>query len=148
VAHLSRVKRRKSRVKSEVRIHLLQVKNKQIKLGKIVKIAALYFEKREPLLLKVPSREAADYLDLLLWRYPKESFIPHVVQDQPTRDLIVITSSSKNPNEARSIFNLTPEPIENKNFFFTQIYEFEGKEENHLKQYQAYKERGYTLTLE
>ena len=132
-----------------IRVFLIQANKNIAKLTKIVEIAHEYFEKKEPLLIKVPHKEAIEYVDLLLWRHPIESFLPHAVKDTPCDDLIVITSSSNNPNSARTIFNLTSEPI--KDEFFIRIYEFEGTSSSPNKKkndhYEIYKEKGCTVTL-
>jgi len=131
-----------------IRVFFIQASKNIVKLTKIVEIAQEYFEKKEPLLIKVPHQEAIEYVDLLLWKYPIESFIPHVVKDTPCDDLIVITSSRENPNNARTIFNLTSDPIEDE--IFIRIYEFEGTSSANKKKndhYNIYKEKGYTVTL-
>ena len=108
-----------------IRTTFFQVKSDQMKRQKIIELAEDYFEKKEPLLFKVPHQKALEYLDLLLWRFPQDSFLPHVIQDSPCSDLLAITASDENPNRSRSLFNLTPTPIENPDLFFTHIYEFE-----------------------
>lgn len=131
-----------------IRVFLIQANKNGAKLTKIVEIAQEYFEKKEPLLIKVPHKEAIEYIDLLLWRHPIESFLPHAIKDTPCDDLIVITSSDNNPNSARTIFNLTSHPIEDE--FFIRIYEFEGTSSPNKKKndhYQVYKEKGCTVTL-
>lgn len=133
-----------------IRSIFFQVKSDQMKREKMIEIAQEYFEKKEPLLLKVPHKKAEDYLDALLWSSPKYSFLPHVVQNFDCTDLIVITASNKNPNCARALFNLTKDPIDNPELFFTHIYEFEDlsstfKNKTALEHYKTYKERGYTI---
>ena len=133
-----------------IRSIFFQVKSDQMKRDKLVETAQEYFEKKEPLLFKVPHSQAEDYLDGLLWRWPKHSFLPHVVQNLDCTDLIVITASNNNPNCARALFNLTKEPVDNPEFFFTHIYEFDDlsstfKNKTALNHYQTYKERGYTI---
>jgi len=128
-----------------IRVNFIQVSSNQMKLSKIAQTASSYFEKKEPIIFKVPHQNAIEYIDLLLWRYPKDSFLPHRLSDSPCDDLIVITSSSENLNQARSIFNLTKDPIDNESDFFTHIYEFEDKKD--LSHYQIYKDRGYAITL-
>lgn len=133
-----------------IRATFFQVKSDQTKKQKLIQIAEEYFEKKEPLLFKAPHQKALEYLDLLLWRLPQDSFLPHVVQDTPCDDLIVLTASEENPNRSRSLFNLTTEPILNPDHFFTHIYEFEDLSSTHKNKlaqdhYRAYKEQGYTI---
>lgn len=130
------------------RVTFFQVSNDKMKKARIVNIAQKYFEKQQPLLLKLPHKKALEYLDLLLWRLPQDSFLPHIIKDTPCDDLIVLTSSEENPNQARSIFNLTHHPITNPSF--THIYALEDLssiEKNAItqKHYQAYKSLGYKI---
>jgi len=130
------------------RVTFFQVTSDQMKRKHIISVAYEYFEKKQPLLFKLPHQKALEYLDLLLWRLPQDSFLPHVIKDTPCQDLIVLTSSEENPNQARSIFNLTGEPILNPNF--TNIYTFEdlsSTEKNTIaqKHYHAYKSHGYKI---
>ncbi len=134
----------------EIRTLFFQVRSDQEKKALIVRLAKEYFEKKEPLLIRLPHEKALEYVDLLLWRIPPESFLPHVIKDAPCKDLIVLTSSKQNPNGARSILNLCPEPIDNKNLSFTKIYEIEDlastqKNKTAQERYQSYKTAGFTI---
>ncbi len=136
--------------KKAIRATFFQVKSDQLKQGKLVAMAEEHFEKKEPFLFKVPHQKGCEYLDLLLWRLPRESFIPHSIQSGPSNDLIVITASDQNPNNARSIFNLTGKAVENNDQFFSHIYEFEDlatPEKNRIAQehYKVYKQQGYNI---
>lgn len=130
------------------RVTFFQVTNDSMKRKWILQIAQEYFEKKEPLLFKLPHKKALEYLDLLLWRLPQDSFIPHIIKDTPSSDLIVLTSSDENPNGARSIFNLTGKPILNP--FYRALYTFEdlsSTEKNTVAQehYHAYKALGHMI---
>ena len=130
------------------RVTFFQVSNDQMKRTRMISLAQEYFEKKQPLLFKLPHQKALKYLDLLLWRVPQDSFLPHFIKDSPCSDLIVLTSSEENPNQARSIFNLTRSPITDPEF--TSIYTFEdlsSTEKNAITQqhYQTYKSLGYKI---
>lgn len=130
------------------RVTFFQVSSDAMKRQRILSTAQDYFEKKQPLLFKLPHKKALEYLDLLLWRLPQESFLPHVIKDTPCDDLIVLTSSDENPNQARSIFNLTQTPISDP--CFQTIYTFEdlsSTEKNTIAQqhYHAYKSQGYMI---
>ena len=138
--------------RKHIRVIFFQVNNDQEKRHKIVQMAQEYFDKKEPLLIHLPHEKALDYVDLLLWRSPKESFLPHVIKDQPCNDLIVLTTSTENPNQARSIFNLNPKPFNINNLSFHRIYEFEDlasveKNKSAQTRYKYYKEQGYSVNL-
>ena len=106
----------------DTRVTFFQVNNDASKRQKIVQIAEEYFEKKEPLLIRLPHLKAVEYVDLLLWRSPEDSFLPHVIKDEPCKDFLVLTSTKENPNGARSILNLCKEPIKNKKLSFIKRY--------------------------
>lgn len=132
-----------------VRVILFQVSNDREKLNRITHIAQECFEKREPLLIRLPHKKALEYVDTLLWRSPQDSFLPHVVTDESCRDLVVLTLSDTNPNQARTILNLCAHPIVNRDLFFTHIYEFDdlSSSKKNNKRYQSYKKEGYSIHL-
>ncbi|MCB1107498.1 MAG: DNA polymerase III subunit chi [Chlamydiia bacterium] len=134
----------------DIKVTFLQVKNDQHKREKIIHLAKEYFEKKEPLLIHLPHQKALEYVDLLLWRSPLESFLPHAVKDAPCKDLIVLTTSHENPNGSRSILNLCPSPVDNENLSFLKIYELEDlastqKNKSAQERYKHYKECGYMI---
>lgn len=134
----------------DVRVTFFQVKDDGEKRERMIRLAEEYFEKKEPLLIRLPHEKALEYADLLLWRAPEESFLPHAIKDEPCDDLIVLTTMDKNPNSARSILNLCPEPIDNQNLFFIKIYELEDLASTHKhhsaqERYKAYKSAGYAI---
>lgn len=134
----------------DVRVTFFQVRSDQEKREKIVRLAEEYFEKKEPLLIRLPHMKAVEYVDLLLWRSPIDSFLPHAIKDEPCDELIVLTSTKENPNEARSILNLCPEGVDNENLSFIKIYELEdlsSTQKNHASQenYKTYKQAGFAI---
>ncbi|MEM7175876.1 MAG: DNA polymerase III subunit chi [Chlamydiota bacterium] len=134
----------------QIRITFLQVQSNAMKRDLLVAKATEYFEKSTPLLFRLPNQPALDYLDLLLWRYPADSFLPHAIHDRPCNTLITLTATKEaNPNQAHTIFNLTADPVANTDHFFSQIYEFEDLSlpQNPIvkEHYLTYKKRGYTI---
>jgi DNA polymerase-3 subunit chi len=134
----------------DVRVTLFQVHDDTQKRQKIVQIAEEYFEKKEHLLIRLPHLKALEYVDLLLWRFPQDSFLPHVIKDQPCNDYLVLTSTKENPNGARSILNLCSEPVDNEKISFIKIYELEdlsSTQRHHAAQesYKTYKRAGFTI---
>ncbi len=134
----------------DVRVTFFQVKSDGEKRERIIRLAEEYFEKKEPLLIHLPHQKALEYVDLLLWRSPKDSFLPHLIKDEPCKDFIILTTSGKNPNSARSILNLCPTPIDNQNLSFIKIYELEDLSSTHKnnsasEHYKAYKNVGCAI---
>ena len=136
----------------DIRITFFQVSNDQETRQAILSLAQDYFEKREPLLIRVPHQQALEYVDLLLWRSPQDSFLPHVVQDTPCSDLITLTTTTTNPNSARSVLNLSKGGVPNESLTFRRIYEFEdmkNSQKNKIAQdkYIFYRNFGCSITL-
>lgn len=89
-------------------IKFLHVKTNQEKVSRLCQTVQRSFDTKERLLIAVPQHEVAQYLDTLLWRFPQESFLPHRISEQPCDDWVVITTSSENLNQAKTLINLLP----------------------------------------
>ncbi len=134
----------------DVRVTFFQVKSDGEKRERIIRLVEEYFEKKEPLLIHLPHQKALEYVDLLLWRSPSDSFLPHLIKDEPCKDFIVLTTSEKNPNGARSILNLCQAPVDNQNLSFIKIYELDDLASTHKnhsarERYKAYKSAGCAI---
>lgn len=132
-------------------IVFFSVQDTQDKLAKLCAIAKGHFEKNDPLLVMTADEKARNFVDELMWRVPADSFLPHTASDMPCRDLIAITSSRQNTNQARTIFNLTPEPLFFEELGLT-IYEFEEhiseqRRKSSEARYRAYRDRGYSIRM-
>lgn len=90
------------------KVYFLRVTDAATKLNSICQVTHRHYNKKETILIAVPSQEAAVYLDQLLWRQPNDSFLPHVISEVPTQELVVITTSSANVNQAKIVINLCP----------------------------------------
>lgn len=106
------------------RVIFFQVREIASKLKMICDTAQSHFDKKEPFLILVEDVKAQEFVNELLWKTPETSFLPHVVNDESTQELIAITKTKNNVNQARFAFNLcsTPLVIETP---FRIIYEFE-----------------------
>jgi DNA polymerase-3 subunit chi len=133
------------------KVHFLRVSNTAIKLDAICYIAHKHFNQKEALLIAVPSQEAALYIDQLLWRQPSDSFLPHIFSNIHTQELIAITSTATNVNDAKVIFNLCPEiPINLAEY--SKIYDLfdlthPSKEQLSINRQLAYKQCGHDSVL-
>ena len=130
------------------RVTFFQVSSSLEKQKRLVQTAQEYFEKKTPLLFKLSCEKGVQYLDELLWRFPRESFLPHFISNTPTKALIVLTLSHCNPNQSQAIFNLTKEPITDLSFH--QIYTFEDLSSNTKnpmvqRHYHFYKTKDYAI---
>lgn len=133
----------------DTRVIFFQVNDNASKLKKIIETAQLHFEKKEPILIFVEEEKSEKFVDELLWKQPSTSFLPHVVSDGPTNELVVITKSKNNVNNAKLAFNLCPtslllnEPLK-------IIYEFEDltapvKKNLSSQRFDAYKKAGFFI---
>ena len=134
---------------SPTRVIFFQVNDNAMKLKKIVEMAQYHFGKKEPFIFFVEEEKSEKYVDELLWKYPPTSFLPHVATDGPTNDLLVVTKSKNNVNNAKVAFNLCPTSL----FLpepFKVIYEFEDltasvKKNFASQRFDAYKKAGFFI---
>ncbi|KKL09215.1 hypothetical protein LCGC14_2568050, partial [marine sediment metagenome] len=108
-----------------------------------------HFERKEHLLIQVQDDTALKFVDELLWKTPKESFLPHSISDDYTSDYIVITKSKNNLNKAKYLFNLSPDLID-FNPIYKIIYDFDDytspkKQEKSKKRFEVYRQAGLKI---
>lgn len=130
-------------------VHFFHVNDAQSKLNSICSVAQKHFDKRDSILIAVPSHEAAIYIDQLLWRQPIESFIPHLIVNVPSKELVVITTTDVNVNRAKVLINLRPD-IHPKTDEYGIIYDLMDlthptKEQLSLQRLSAYKSLDYLV---
>lgn len=131
------------------RVVFFQVRDAKKKLQKIAEMAQIHFDKKDPFLVFVEDIKAQVFVDDLLWKIPETSFLPHLATDDTTKELVAVTKTKKNINEAKAAFNLcsTPLLIEGS---FRIIYEFEdltsaAKKELSNLRFDAYKKAHYLI---
>lgn len=127
------------------RVNFIAIKNKREKIAQIIKLALETYQKRESLLIRVKDLQAGHYLDEQLWSFSPESFLPHILTSSPTPELICITTSIQNLNNALSLINLTDRPL--MDLPFSNLYEFEDQSPRSKELYKIYKDAGYAITL-
>ncbi|MBS4169161.1 DNA polymerase III subunit chi [Parachlamydia sp. AcF125] len=103
-------------------VDFFSVNNAREKLTSICQIVQHHFLKKKRLLIAAPNEEAAQYLNGLLWKYPEESFVPHIWTESPTEECVAITCSQDNVNRASILLHLGPS-VHVKWGLFQQIYE-------------------------
>lgn len=126
------------------KVFLFSVKSTQAKLQTIVHLASHHFRINSPLLFLLPNKEAALYIDELLWKFSPESFLPHAILQKPSRELIGISTLHENFNQAQAICNLCPEvsPLKTPVIFDIVDETHPGKLEQSIKRKQSYLEFG------
>lgn len=113
-----------SRPKPTVRF--LKVWDNRSKVQAILHTVKEMILKRKRTFITVPNKEAATYLDELLWNEPEDSFIPHLITNEPCEELVAISQVHTNFNNAEALINLCPEisPISDQ---FELIFDLEDE---------------------
>jgi DNA polymerase IIIc chi subunit len=98
---------------SQLLVMFLEVDSANAKKECLITLTTRYFFAGWRLLFVVENEAAQSYLEQLLWAFPPELLLPHVISQQPCRDRIVITCrSDANLNQADVIFNLRPDSLQ------------------------------------
>ncbi len=132
---------------NQPKVVFLQAFDNQTKLLKIYQTLKAHFLQKERTLVLAADQKALDFLDNVLWGFPKDSFLPHRASFLPCQDLIVLTTERHNLNNASCLLNLTVEPILWK-APIRAIYEIESKDKegSTKKKFQVYKEHGLAIS--
>lgn len=93
------------------RVIFFQVKDAQTKIKVITEIARSHFDKKEHCIILVEDEKAQIFVEDLLWKIPDTSFLPHVSSDIPTPELLAITKTKNNVNQAKVAINLCSTPL-------------------------------------
>lgn len=131
-------------------IQFISVATNQEKITKICQYIQMHFDNKEKILIAVPSTEAANYLDNLLWKMPPESFLPHKIVETSSTASIIITTSPLNLNQAPVLFNLLPS-VHPHYQDYKVIYEIfdatdPAKKEASQKKFTFYESHNHNLT--
>jgi DNA polymerase-3 subunit chi len=90
-------------------ITFIKVHDNKQKLAAICNLVFKYFMEGEKISILTASSEAAHYIDELLYNMQQESFLPHSIETNASKERIVITTEPKNFNGASVLINLAPE---------------------------------------
>lgn len=134
---------------NQVSVVFLEIHKNTQKIKKIIDTVAYHFEKKEPFQFIVSDENSKNFLDDLLWKTPITGFLPHKTSNLPCNDMIIITLEKEILNQAKTVFNLTQEPL-NLNQSVRIIYEFDDqsnpeKTQISKKKYHFYKEQKYYI---
>lgn len=137
--------------KTPAKVIFYRVKDNAAKIHVICAKAKESFQLERRLLISVPSFEAAQYIESLLWKVPEESFMPHVIADTATKEWIAITLQDQhNSNQSPRLLNLCPtfSPLSHQ---VEEVYElFDESHPQKLKaseqRMQEYRSNGFRVT--
>jgi len=134
---------------SQNKVVFFKILNVKDKLIKIIQTTMCHFEKKEKFLIQVSDDISLKFIDDLLWKYPKESFLPHIIANEKSDDFVVITKTKKNINESSYMFNLSQDILEiDKSFKI--IYDFDDctskeKQINSQKRFEMYQRANFIV---
>ena len=108
----------------EPRAIFFSVRSAQEKIDRLIQTALEYFQKKERLLFFVEDDRGLQFVDDLLWSYPKESFLPHSIASEDSQEWITITKGKTNVTQTKVAFNLCSTPLLVE---MAVIYDFEDQ---------------------
>lgn len=134
---------------SNTRVIFFQVRSSSDKVRNLIQTIQCHFEKKEPCLILTEDLKAQSFTDELLWKTPPHSFLPHIATDEKSEELIAITKTKNNVNDAKIAFNLCTTPLLIQTPFRI-IYEFEdltnpSKSALSERRFNAYKKEGFLI---
>ena len=138
-------------MKLKTKVILFKIIEPKSKLLKIIQTSYHHFSRKEKLLIRCPDEMSMRFVDDLLWKEPKESFLPHIATLEKSNDFICITKSIENLNDARFLINLNPDFLDIDSDFKT-IYDFDDnttvvKKEKSQKRIDYYRSLNYQIEL-
>jgi DNA polymerase IIIc chi subunit len=136
-------------INSNKKVIFFKVLDVKTKLLRILQTSLRHFENKEKLLIKAFDEASLKFVDDLLWKEPKSSFLPHVIATDFVEDFIVLTKSFKNLNNSYYMFNLCQDIID-INDYFKVIYDFDDhtskvKKDSSNKRYQLYRKLNFNI---
>ncbi len=116
----------------------LPIKSVQVKVQAVCSLVKECFDQGSKVLITVPNDAAADYVDQMLWKYPRESFLPHARSGE--NEAVLISHTHENLNGAETLLNLCPEvsPIVTQFKYVFELYDQTQAQKQALSQ-QRYK---------
>jgi DNA polymerase-3 subunit chi len=123
-------------------IIFLRVTDTSTKLSRIVSTVQQHYLSGDIVTIFVPNRQAADYIDNLLWRLPPDSFIPHAVSNEHSDDRVIITQANSNINKGKIALNLIPTTCPDLESF-EKIYELADQTDAQKAQQSQHKMQQY-----
>jgi DNA polymerase III subunit chi len=129
---------------SEVKVFYFPVVDANAKVRTLTQVVTSHFLKKEKIHILVPDAKTLDFVDSLLWKEPKESFLPHC---EHVEDFITI--STEITTHAPTVFNLCQTP-----YLHTTtpkvLYEFEDishpqKKAVFQQKFTEYQKKGWVL---
>lgn len=140
---------------SNVKVLFFTVKESNTKLRVLLQTITSHFSKKEKIQIIVPDKATLEFVDLLLWKEPKESFLPHSTEVLlPFQDLIFISFPLPSLEIYPIVFNLCQTCLYQTSYPTSSslkiLYELEDlshpqKAEAFQNKFKHYQKMGFTL---
>lgn len=134
----------------ELQVIYFTLKNPKDKLQTLVEVLTGHFAQKQSIHVRAPDRAALNFISDLLWKEPKESFLPHSKEVLlPYQDIIYLSLEGAPLETFSFAFNLCKEPYP-KAPGLKRIYELEDLSHPHKaaifqEKFKTYQKAGYTL---
>jgi len=133
-------------------ITFLKVSDNKQKTHRLSEALHEQYHLGKKILIRVANAAVANFVDELLWKEPKNSFLPHAVKSAPTPERVVITNKQDNLNQAEILVNLTHYPVKDYKVYekIIELYDTSApdKELNSREKQQAYETHGLSIHLD
>lgn len=97
---------------AEVRFYDLDTQDPHEKLKLVCRLVAKAYEISQSTIVWTPSTKITEQLNELLWDYPVNRFIPHIVGKEPPDHKNLVRISSEQPNDSHYLLiNLTNQKV-------------------------------------
>ena len=135
-------------MKNMKRVIFHPIKKNHEKIPYLVRLVHQYFHLNHFLDILTSDLASKTKIDELLWKYPKNSFLPHTTEAKSSY-LIKIYTKEETIHPAHTCLNLSLKPLSPTSAYQT-ILEFDDqsskqKKESSKIKYQFYKENGYKI---
>ena len=132
-------------------VTLFSIQKKSDAAMRILTICQKAFEKKIFLQIICPQEKTIEYLENLLWQTPADSFLPHALDHEWTREPILLTLKTQIQKPFTHILwlNHVPPPIQLK---WIHLYDFDDQSsaqsrEKSSARYHFYRESGCKISL-
>ena len=137
---------------SEVKVIFFSIKDASTKVNALIQTVTSHFFKKEKIQILVPDKAALEFVDLLLWNQPKDSFLPHTTEViLPFQDLVFISLPLPSLETYPIVFNLCPTPYlappSLKILYELEDLSHPQKAAAFQIKFKHYQKEGYTLCL-
>ncbi len=136
----------------EVKVIFFTIKEPSAKVRALVQTVTSHFVQKEKIQIIVPDKASLEFVDALLWKEPKESFLPHSTEVLlPFQDLVFLSLPLPSIEACPIVFNLCQTPY-TATPALKLLYELEDlthpqKAAAFQSKFKQYQKAGFTLCM-